>query len=62
MNGQYRCKCHSSALYDTLRQCPACGHWSLDVDAQMGWEGCERRSCGYQKTRDRLLVRKGVAA
>jgi hypothetical protein len=41
------CRCHSSELYLSLVECPACGHWSLD--RLPGWEGCERRACGYQK-------------
>jgi hypothetical protein len=41
------CRCHSSMLYLSLVECPACGHWSLD--RLPGWEGCERRACGYQR-------------
>lgn len=42
------CRCHSSELYRGLVECPACGHNSLD--RLPGWEGCERRACGYQRT------------
>lgn len=42
------CRCHSSILYLSLVECPACGHWSLD--RLPGWEGCERRACSYQRT------------
>lgn len=41
------CRCHASELYLSLVKCPACGHNSLD--RLPGWEGCERRACGYQR-------------
>lgn len=40
------CRCHSSAIYARLYECPKCGHRSLDRVGD--WEGCERRKCGYQ--------------
>lgn len=44
------CRCHSGHLYWSLVLCPACGHTSLD--RLKGWEGCERRACGYSKVLD----------
>jgi hypothetical protein len=42
------CRCHSGLLYASLTECPSCGHDSLD--RLPGWEGCERRACGYQRS------------
>lgn len=38
-----RCRCHSDPVYDGLRFCPKCGHWSFDPYA----DSCERKGCGY---------------
>jgi len=35
-------------MYWGLRDCPECGHRSLDRLPK--WEGCERRKCGYQRS------------
>jgi hypothetical protein len=40
------CRCHSGLLYASLRDCPACGHHSLDI--LKTWAGCERKACGWQ--------------
>jgi hypothetical protein len=50
------CRCHSDRnLYGSLRDCPMCGHQSLDVGR--AWAGCERRKCGWQ-TEDRRSYRR----
>lgn len=42
------CRCHSSALYAGLVDCPRCAHRSFDP-----WcDACERRKCGYVKPGD----------
>jgi hypothetical protein len=49
------CRCHSDPIYASLRDCPTCGHRSLDIGS--GWAGCERKACGWQ-TEDRRSYRR----
>jgi hypothetical protein len=42
------CSCHQDLIYASLRECPECGHKSLDICGS--YAGCERKRCGWETT------------